>query len=179
MFRRGAAIRQREVAISIRYSKKILGSIRWGMGLMNEFPSVMHEAKTDLGSHAHGDFSPTSWANILCEAERRLRLKSKAGFSEQDAWAEVVREFHREDYWGHRADWIKPKPIKNGNTGFGVNAVLLTLTTFVFGLMAVVWLGQLFTISDEPLDAYKFYLAVIVVVANILFFLWRSRNYQD
>lgn len=147
------------------------------MESVNPFPEIMSEARTDLSSHITGDFSPEDWSRILREAEGRFRRRLEQGERPASAWSAVVLEFHRENNWGFRADYSRPRRKKNGDLGLGL--VWMTFSAFVLTLMALAWLGQNYTASDDPKDAFWFFVALGAAIFNFVYFLWRGRNYSD
>lgn len=149
------------------------------MDSLNEFPNVMSQARTDLAGNVSGDFSPENWASILEEANVRLLRHNSGLGDESSAWREVVREFHRERYWGFSPDWRPPPKAKAKHKNLGVFFIWMTFSTFVLTLIALVWLGQNYTVSDEPKDKYLFFTAVGLAIANFTYFLWHSRHYED
>lgn len=147
------------------------------MSSVNPFPEIMREARTDLSGHIGGQFSPTDWDLILREAAGRFASKISAGREEQGAWRAVILEFQRENYWGHRPVYQPPRKPKDGNLGLGL--VWMTFSAFVLTLMALAWLGQIYTASDDPRDAFWFFVALGAAIFNFVFFLWRGRNHRD
>jgi hypothetical protein len=147
------------------------------MSDVNPFPVIMREARTDLGGHLSGQFSPENWESILAEAARRLKAKQDRGQDETSSWQSVVREFQRENFWGYRPVYQAPRQKKQNN--IGLSLVWMIFSAFVLTLMALAWLGQIYTASDDPKDALWFFVALSVAVLNFVYFLWRGRNYQD
>lgn len=149
------------------------------MDAVNEFPEIMNEARTDLAGNVSGDFSPADWELILSEARRRWEAHRQRNPGDRAAWAEVIREFHRERYWGFSPRYRPPPAPKVKQKNLGIFFVWMTFSVFVLTLMGVVWLGQIYTASDEPKDKYRFFAAIAVAILNFGYFLWYSRNYED
>ena len=148
------------------------------MNSMNEFPKIMENARIDLGGNFSGEFSPEDWQKILAQAEARWNALKLESTSEQEAWQSVVREFHTQGRWGFRPNYVAPK-AKAKEMSLGVRLVIMTFISFTITEIAVVWLGQIYTFSDEPRDKWLFLLAVALVMANVVYFLWRTRKHQD
>ena len=139
-------------------------------------PKIMRRAREDLMGNASGDFSPEDWALVLQLANERLAAFQGAGLSEDSAWAEVIREFHRERYWGYRPDYKAPR-VRDSN--MGIRFILMTGLTFIFSIIAVVWLGQIYTSSGEFEDGRNLVVAIVLILCNFGFFLWYHRQHED
>jgi hypothetical protein len=137
------------------------------------YPQIMNQAREDLMGHVSGRFSPEDWNLILERAAGRLEAFQSGGVSELQAWQEVVREFHRERYWGFSADY-KPPKVKRPEINLGVKFILFGLLTMTVFMTALVWLGQIHTHSDDPKDGWIFYSVVALVVLNFILFLWKN-----
>lgn len=148
------------------------------MSQENLLNGVMRDAETDLTGNISGRFSPEDWAEILKKAGSGLQTRVQEGKSETEAWSEVIREFHREHYWGFHPNYRPPK-VKKKKKDLGVSLILFLFVSFTLVKMSVVWLGQIYTFSDEESDTRMFYLALAVVLANVGFFLWRHRRHTD
>jgi|GEM_PF-5413435 len=148
------------------------------MDTLNEFPKVMDEARVDLAGNVAGKFSPDDWQRILTEAKTRLAQHQAAGNDETSAWRNVILDFHREKYWGFVPDWRPPLKKKN-ESNLGVRFIWMTFSAFIVTKIAVVWLGQIYTRSDDPIDAYLFFASIALVIFNFGFFLWSTRKYKD
>jgi hypothetical protein len=135
---------------------------------MNDFPAEKRDAQTDLAGNVAGRFSPEDWERILEIARQKLETRS---------WPDVVREFHRENYWGFRPDWRPPAVPYKFNLGYGM--LWMTFSTFVLTLMALAWLGQNYATSGQAKDGYLFCAALALALLNFVYFLWRSRGYRD
>ena len=142
-------------------------------------PEIMRQASVDLCATVEGRFSPDDWAQILTRAEVQWRkyLGHQGATAEVDAWQEVVREFHRERYWGYVPNF-KPVKVKK-KPNLGVTMVLMVFNSMVTIKLFVLWFGQIYSRSDEPLDKWIFFAIVALVVANYGFFLWRNRAHVD
>lgn len=148
------------------------------MNSLNEFTEIMALAREDLCGNVSGRFSPQDWELILIEARSRLNAKISSGDEVKEAWSSVIREFHKERFWGFLPNW-QPSPTVTPRRNLGFSFVWMIFSTFVITLMAVVWLGQIYTSSDDPRDAYVFYASIVVALGNFVFFLWQSRHYED
>lgn len=150
----------------------------YAQSVSNTLPTIMSQARSDLAGHLDGDFSPSDWDTILGEAHRRWQTHREK-LDDESAWRQVVREFHQERQWGLLPNYRAPRPERVRKKSLGVSFILLAGQAFIFSIMAVVWLGQIHTSSDEAVDGWIFYFAVSVVVANFGFFLWRHRKHAD
>lgn len=149
------------------------------MEIVNDFPSVMDHAYEDLAGHLPGRFSPQDWEKIRLEARRRWHIHRQQMGDDLSAWQQVIREFANEKFWGFRPEFEAPSPLRWPSINLGISFILLAMQAFIFSIMAVVWLGQIHTASDEAFDTWLFYFVVAVVVANFAFFLWRHREHAD
>lgn len=148
------------------------------MDTLNEFPKIMDEARVDLAGNVAGKFSPDDWQRILTEAKIRLNQHQAAGEDEISAWRNVILDFRREKYWGFVPDW-RPPPKQKNESNLGVRFIWMTFSAFIVTKIAVVWLGQIYTRSDDPIDAYLFFASIALVIFNFGFFLWSTRKYKD
>ncbi len=139
------------------------------MAELNEFPEIMGHAQEDLAGNIHGQFSPEDWALILARAAAQLKA---AGRQDHAAWVEVIRDFHRENYWGFSPDYKKPK-IKRDDENLGVRLIWYTFRSLTLTKIAVVWFGALYTQSDEPIYKWLFIGAIALSLTNYGIFLWR------
>lgn len=138
---------------------------------------VMKDAEIDLAGNISGRFSPENWKAILERAKATLEAQVRSGKPEGEAWTEVIREFHRDHYWGFEPNYHAPKLKKKPNLGLGL--IFILATSFTLVKIAIVWLGQIYTFSDEENDGRIFYVALVIVLANFAFFLWRFRRHTD
>ncbi len=142
-------------------------------------PEIMSQAATDLAGNLSGRFSPGDWEAILERAEVRLNEQMRAGRDAASAWQEVVREFHRERYWGRTPNYKAPKGASLPEVNLGVKFILLSGLTMTVTLIAVVWLGQKYTTSGDPRDGRILYAVIGLAVLNFALFLWRHRRHKD
>lgn len=149
------------------------------MNPLDEFPEIMAQAREDLCGNVSGRFSPSDWALIRIEARSRLAAKIALGADVSDAWLSVIREFHKERFWGFSPNWQPSTKLKAKSANLAFSFVWMIFSTFVITLMAVVWLGQIYTISNEPKDAYLFFASIALALGNFGYFLWQSRHYVD
>jgi hypothetical protein len=150
------------------------------MELKNSRPLIMADAREDLAGNLSGEFSPGDWVQILDRAERRWRHELSAiGGDELAAWQTVIREFHQQSYWGFSPDYKPRETVGRGPRNLGITFIWMAFQTFVLTKIAVVWLGQVYTRTQDPRDGLLFYSAIVLVLANFGFFLWRHRNHED
>lgn len=160
--------------------KEIFGgkaSLRRVVLFMNNFPDIMRQAKEDLGGSVSGHFSPEDWQQILLKAERDLQQKKNAlNGDETEAWQDVIRDFHQQNFWGFTPNYRPPpRPKKKGN--LGVAFIWMAFQTFVITKIAVLWIGQTYARSQDPHDFWLLCLVISLVVANFAYFLWKNRNH--
>jgi hypothetical protein len=140
---------------------------------MSSYPSLMANAREDLAATIDGRFSPEDWEKILHKAKAQL----EAGGGNLAAWQNVIRDFHREKYWGFVANYRPAKTKRKKNLGFQL--IWLTFNSLTTMKVAVLWFGQIYSRSDEPTDKWIFLGVIALALGNILFFLWSNRHYED
>lgn len=141
------------------------------MSSMNEFPEIMREARVDLAGNLGGQFSPQDWESILTRAKAQLEASSLRG---PEAWVEVIRDFHRENYWGFVPNYIAPKTVKNiDDENLGVRMLLYAGRSFLLTKIAIVWFGALWSISGEPFYKYCFFASILFMLVAYGTFLYK------
>jgi hypothetical protein len=142
--------------------------------------ALLSSAKEDLTGHISGRFSPEDWQKILRLAEQKLTeyKASLTAADEREAWQAVVRDFHQNACWGFVPNYRPPR-LKRKPVNLGIKFIIMAMMTMTVTKVAVVWLGQLQTYSDEPMDKWIFYAVVAVVVAGFGRFLWKNRHHRD
>ncbi|MBX3022223.1 MAG: hypothetical protein KF799_11165 [Bdellovibrionales bacterium] len=148
------------------------------MSTLKQFPEIMRHAHQDLGATVSGRFSPEDWQKILERAEAKWRAAletAEAGESDLTAWQAVIRDFHRERYWGYQPNYQPPKAKGNLGTSF----IWVGFITFTLVNMSLAWLGQRYTTSDEPRDGYIFFAVLAFWLIAFAAFLWRQRKHRD
>lgn len=149
------------------------------MELVKARPLVMKHAKEDLAGNVSGRFSPKDWQSILNYAEEQWHKEQlRLAGDEMKAWHSVVRDFHRQSYWGFVPDYRPPRR-KSEKRNLGIAFIWMAFQTFVITKIAVVWLGQTYSRTQDALDGWLFYSVIAVVLANFGFFLWRHRHHRD
>jgi hypothetical protein len=141
------------------------------MGSQNEFPEIMREARVDLAGNVSGQFSPADWDRILSRAREQFEASKLPPL---EAWTEVVRDFHRQHFWGFKPDFVPQKNRDEEN--LGVRMVIYSARSFLLTKVAVVWFGALWAVYDEPLYAYAFFGTIILMVGAYGWFLYRYGN---
>lgn len=139
-------------------------------------PQIMDNAAVDLLATVEGRFSPDDWQAILARAESAWRAKL-ANLSERESWNEVVREFHRERYWGFAPNYRAPKVKKKEN--LGITLIFMTLNAMVTFKVLMVWFGFALSNNDDPKYKWIFVAIVFLILADTGYFLWRHRAYKD
>lgn len=148
------------------------------MATLNEFPKIMDHAREDLCATVSGRFSPEDWQSILTLAEQKLAANSLSAADEIRAWQAVVLDFHQNAYWGFQPNYVKPK-VKKTEKNFGIRFIVVTFLTFTFTKIALVWTGQIYTNSDDPVDKYIFLSVIVLVICNFTYLLWKTRHHKD
>lgn len=136
--------------------------------------SAMKNAKDDLAGSVSGRFSPSDWDKILGEAESRLKARMLS-LPEAEAWAEVMREFRRESYWGYVPNYRPPSA--EGRRAIGITLVWFTFQTMTVTKVAVLWASQRFEQADSVFDKWLFFALLLLIPGNAAFFVWRHRRY--
>ena len=138
--------------------------------------SIPPQAKEDLAGTVEGAFSPDDWEKILAQAE----LKWRALFPElgsEEAWREVIRDFHRTRHWGFVANYRASEVRRRMN--LGVQFIWVAFLSFTIVLALVVWFGEVYSRSKDPRDLFVLVLLIGLSLMSISFFLWRNRNHRD
>jgi hypothetical protein len=136
----------------------------------------MENAQEDLAATVEGRFSPEDWEKILdlAEAKWRNTLAQQPVPGEAAAWHDVVRDFHKDRYWGMRANYRPPK-----RRHLGYQFIWFTFSSLTIMKVAILWFGQIYSRSDEAKDLWMFVLVLAIVIGNVVFFLWRNRHHTD
>lgn len=142
---------------------------------MDDISKVMVNAREDLAGNIAGDFSPADWAVIL---ERARDLLARAGQRPEEAWPDVIRTFHRERYWGFRPDYRAPR-VKQEEQNLGKRFIWYVSRSFLITKVAVLYFGARWTAGYDPINGYLFFGAMIFMVSNYGYFLWKFRDRDD
>ena len=139
---------------------------------MNEFPEIMREARVDLAGNVSGQFSPEDWEQILARARGQFEASSRPP---AEAWAEVMRDFHREHYWGFKPNFIPPKKVRDRDEeNLGVRMLLYGFRSFLLTKIAIVYFGAMWTVyDDEPFYKYGFFGAITFMLCAYGYFLYK------
>lgn len=128
---------------------------------------MLANAREDLAGNISGDFSPEDWERILALAESRL--------NETRNWPDVIREFHRERYWGFVPNFKKPR-TKREDESLGIRFILYSARSFLLTKVAVLWFGALWTVYGDPIYAWGFFGAMTFMIFAYGSFLYRYAN---
>lgn len=132
-------------------------------------PAIMAEAKTDLAGNISGDFSPDDWAKILDRAHTQLKASAK---SEAEAWTDVIRDFHREKYWGFIPNYVKPKS-KPEEHNLGKKFIWFSFRSFLLTKTIILYCGARYVNDDpNPIYTWLFYGALVFIVFAYGRFIW-------
>lgn len=136
----------------------------------------MANAQEDLAGNVGGRFSPDDWDKILSRAAEQLRASAKP---EGEAWVDVIRDFHRERYWGFTPDYVAPKkPPEKGN--FGKRFIWYICRSFLITKVLVLWFGARYSADQDPIYAYLFFAALAFAPISYGIFVWRyGRGWQE
>lgn len=135
-------------------------------------PEIMANAREDLAGNIGGKFSPEDWQKILARAAQHLRASVRP---RGEAWVEVIRDFHREKYWGFVPNYIKPK-IKREDENLGARFIWYGFRSFLLTKVAVVWFGALYSTYGDPFYKWCFVGAIAFMLCNYGYFLFRYGN---
>jgi hypothetical protein len=148
------------------------------MSVVKNLPEVMRHAREDLSANVTGQFSPDDWAHIFATAHEKFLARQSEGLEDLRAWEQVMLDFYHNHYWGFQPNYRATRdPQRKSN--FGLRLIVLTVVSMTSTKMALAWLGQRYTASDEPRDAYIFFAVLALVVAGFAHFLWRTRHYEE
>lgn len=140
-------------------------------------PQVMDNAHEDLLATVEGRFSPADWEKILSLAETKFCQARQFSENDLEAWKGVILDFHKNIFWNFKPDYRAPKQIKKKN--MGIQLVWITFNSFCTIKVLILWFGQIYSRSDNPVDKWIFFFVLAAALANIAFFLWRNRSYVD
>lgn len=135
----------------------------------------MMNAREDLAGNLSGDFSPADWTLILERAAGELARSSKP---ENEAWHDVIRDFHRQKYWGYKPNYVKPK-VKPEERNLGTRFIWYVSRSFLITKVAVLYFGARWTAGYDPINGYLFFGAMIFMLCSYGHFLWSHRNRDD
>jgi hypothetical protein len=134
-----------------------------------ELPSIMANAREDLAGNLGGHFSPDDWDKILAIAKERLQSKE---------WTDVIRDFHREKYWGFVPNFKKPK-AKKEDENLGVRFIWYSARSFLLTKVAVLWFGALWTVYGDTFYKVGFFGALFFMLCSYGYFLYRYGPKHD
>lgn len=129
----------------------------------------MANAREDLAGNIGGAFSPEDWQKILARANQQLVLSTK---SPNEAWIEVIRDFHREKYWGFLPNYKKPKK-KREDENLGVRFIWYSFRSFLLTKVAVLYFGARYSADYDPVYKWLFFGAIAFMIVNYGIFLWK------
>lgn len=141
-----------------------------------EVAAVMANAREDIAGNIAGQFSPEDWEKIIARADAQLRASVK---TPGEAWVDVIRDFHRNKYWGFVPNYSKPK-VHKAEENLGVRFIWYSFRSFLLTKVAVVWFGALYSTYGDPFYKYCFFGAIAFMLCNYGFFLFRyGRKHND
>ncbi len=145
--------------------------------MTKSYPEIMRNAREDLAGNVSGQFSPEDWEKILERAEEKLRVSSKP---EGEAWIDVIREFHRERYWGFLPNYKKPKS-KREDENLGVRFIWYSFRSFLITKVVILYCGARYTAGDpNPIYKWLFFGAFAFMLSAYGIFLYRyGRRKED
>ncbi|HMN69103.1 MAG TPA: hypothetical protein PKC28_11235 [Bdellovibrionales bacterium] len=107
------------------------------------------------------------------QALARLRASNKP---ENEAWPEVIREFHRERYWGFIPDYKKPKK-KSEDENLGTRFIWYSFRSFLLTKVVILYCGARYTAGDpNPIYKWLFFGAFAFMIAAYGRFLYKYGN---
>src|SRR4051812_30324869 len=123
------------------------------MSSLNNLPTIMAEARVDLSANVSGQFSPQDWERILSTAHEKLVALRAQGLPELKAWERVILDFYRNRHWGYQANYRASRDSSLKKRGLGRGLIIMVVISMTVAKIALAWLGQRYTASDEPRDA--------------------------
>lgn len=134
----------------------------------------MANAREDLAGNIGGQFSPDDWEKILMRAHEQLRRSQKTHSEKthEDAWVDVIRDFHRERYWGFTPDYKKPKANRE-DENLGIRFIWYSFRSFLLTKVAVLYFGARYSADYDPVYKWLFFGAIAFMLVNYGIFLWR------
>lgn len=140
------------------------------------FPPIMANAKTDLAGNIDGQFSPEDWQKILSLASEQLKTSNA---SETEAWIEVIRDFHRNKYWGFVPNYKKPKTSVD-EKNLGAKFIWFSFRSFLITKVVVLYAGARYTNDDSnPIWKYLFFGAFAFMLTAYGTFLYRYAGRKE
>lgn len=142
---------------------------------MSEFPSIMVNAREDLAGNISGEFSPDDWQKILSRAQAQLAASAKPP---GEAWVDVIRDFHRESFWGFVPDYVQPK-VPREKQNLGTRFIWYSFRSFLITKVCVLYFGARYTADYDPIYKWLFFGAIAFMLCNYGLFLWKFRHRSD
>lgn len=137
----------------------------------SEAEVVMANAQEDLAGNIDGHFSPDDWRTILARAKEKLE---RSPLPAAEAWVEVIREFHRERYWGFIPNYKKPSVTPEAEENLGKKFILYTFRSFLISETVVLYCGARYSADDHnPIYKWGFFAGLTFLVVNYGLFLYR------
>jgi hypothetical protein len=136
----------------------------------------MANAREDLAGNVSGDFSPEDWEKILVRAAAQLDASTKPA---EEAWVDVIRDFHRERYWGFIPNFKKPKR-KREDENLGKRFIWYCFRSFLITKVVILYCGARYTAGDpNPIYKWLFFGAMAFMLSSYGYFLWRYGPQHD
>jgi hypothetical protein len=139
------------------------------------YPPIMANAREDLAGNVSGQFSPEDWDQILNRAVEQLSRSTKGP---QEAWVDVIRDFHRQRYWGFIPNYKKPKPTVD-EQNLGKRFIWYSARSFLITKVAVLYFGARYCAGYDPINGWLFFGAMIFMVSNYGYFIYRYHKKRD
>lgn len=143
---------------------------------MTQYPPIMANARVDLAGNIEGQFSPEDWEKILARAAEQL-ARSTAKTPEQ-AWVEVILDFHREKYWGFFPNYKKPKTSRD-DENLGKRFIWYSMRSFLITKILVLWFGARYAADYDPVYKWLFFGAIAFMLLNYGYFLYRYGHRKE
>jgi hypothetical protein len=138
----------------------------------NELSQITANAREDLCGNIEGEFSPEDWEKILARAHDLLRSSEKT-------WVDVIRDFHRERYWGFKPNYKRPKPNPH-EENLGKRFIWYSFRSFLVTKVAVLYFGARWSADFDPVYGWLFFASIAFMLGNYGLFLWRyGRRPED
>lgn len=136
----------------------------------------MKNAREDLAGNVGGYFSPEDWDKILLRARDQFLVSAKP---ESEAWTDVIRDFHREKYWGFVANYKKPKAGRDDES-LGKRFLWYVFRSFLITKVVILYCGARYSMGDQdPIYTYLFFGAMAFMLCSYGLFLYRYAGRKE
>lgn len=139
-----------------------------------DLPEIMNQAREDLAGNISGDFSPEDWEKILLRARTQLENSSRPA---PEAWVDVIRDFHREKYWGFTPDYVQPK-VRREEENLGKRFIWYITRSFLITKTCVLYFGARYVADYDPIYGWLFFGAILFMLSSYGTFLYKYGKHR-